>query len=45
MGATDNLRVENMEHDLKRINTMIIKPMVASLIIAGYFAGMFTVSF
>lgn len=37
--------VETMEQDLKRINDMIIKPMVASLIIAGYFAGMFTASF
>jgi hypothetical protein len=37
--------VEVMEYDLKRINTMVIKPLVASLIIAGYFAGMFTASF
>lgn len=37
--------VETMDYDYKRIHVMIIKPMVASLIIAGYFAGMFTVSF
>jgi len=37
--------VETMEYDLKRINLMIIKPLVAILIIAGYFAGMFTASF
>jgi hypothetical protein len=37
--------VETMEQDFKRINAMIIKPLVASLIIAGYFAGIFSVSF
>jgi hypothetical protein len=37
--------VETMEYDLRRINVMIIRPLVASLIIAGYFAGMFSASF
>ena len=37
--------VETMEQDFKRINVMIIKPLVASLIIAGYFAGIFSVTF
>jgi hypothetical protein len=30
-----------MEHDLNRINTLIIKPVVATLIIIGYYAGLF----
>ena len=37
--------VVTMEQDFKRINVMIIKPLVASLILAGYFAGIFTASF
>jgi hypothetical protein len=37
--------VETMEYDLRRIIVMIIRPLVASLIIAGYFAGMFSASF
>ncbi len=37
--------VVTMEQDFKRIHVMVIKPLVASLIIAGYFAGLFNASF
>ena len=30
-----------MEHDLHRINVLFVKPVVATLIIIGYYAGMF----
>jgi len=30
-----------MEHDLDRINALFIKPAVATLIIIGYYAGLF----
>ncbi len=30
-----------MEHDFTRINALYIKPVVATLIIAGYYAGLF----
>lgn len=34
-----------MEKDIKRLNPLLIKPMVASLIIACYYAGLFNGSF
>lgn len=34
-------QVNDMEYDLKRIHTLVIKPLIATLIIAGYYAGLF----
>jgi hypothetical protein len=36
---------KKMEYDLKSINQFYIKPLVAVLILAGYYAGLFSAPF